>query len=282
MSTIIRRCIFKMFVLRFFGSLLNSKIILKAKFSYFLLIFSFPVPLFACSCGLESLVNKFQQSEFVAKAKIIKITPDPTNSEYHDAVIKITNLYKGEHLNKIKIMSSLNSSCSFLPLENSTWIIFAQRWQGTLSFGFCSGSIDMDQTFDPIQYPNAAKNYCREIKLKEGVISFLSKKGIFNPNPSLLRANNSEIESLKGYKNKNSFAAFQVDVNSDFSIAAIQQLKKLKNAKLNKLILNSMKTKLKVTGRRGRPLTKPERIFVICYFYQQSGTRQSYLSLYNF
>jgi hypothetical protein len=140
----------------------------------------------------------------------------------------------------------------------------------------------MDRTFDPVQYPNAVENYSSEIKLKEGVISFLSKKGIFNPNPSLLRVNNSEIESLKGYKNNNSFAAFQVDVNSDFSITAVQQLKKLKNAKLNKLVLNSMKTKLKITGRRGKPLTKPAKVFLICYFYQQSGSRQSYLSLFNF
>ncbi len=254
---------------------------MKSKFFYFLLVCLFPAASYACSCAYEGVVKNFQESEFVAKAKIIKITPDPKNSEYHDAVIEIISLYKGQHLSKIKIMSSLNSSCGFLPIENSIWIIFAQRWQGMLSFGFCSGSINIDRTFDPIQYPNAAKNYGNMIKLKEGAISFLSKNSIFNPNPSLLRAYNTEIGSFKGYKNKSSFAVFQVDVNSDCSIAAIKQLKKFQNRKLNKLVFNSMKTKLTFTGKQGKSLAKPARMILFCFFYQQNGSDQSFLSFFD-
>jgi len=251
---------------------------IRYKLFYFVLIFLFPVFSYACSCAIEGVVNKFQQSEFVAKAKIVKIMPDTTNSDYHDAVIKIISLYKGEHLAKIKIMSSLNSSCSFLPEENSTWIIFAQRWQEMLSFGFCSGSINLDRTFDSIMYPNANRNYGNTIKLEEGVISFLCKNKIPNPNPSMLHASNTKISLLKGYKNKNSFAVFQVDVNSDFSIAAIKQLKKFQNRKLNKLVQDSMRTDLKFSNRRAQPLTKPTRVILFCYFYKYDDPDQSFLS----
>lgn len=254
---------------------------MKSKLFYFLLVYLFPTASYACMCAYEGVVKNFQESEFIAKAKIIKITPDSTNSEYHDAVIEIISLYKGVNLNKIKIMSSLNSSCGFLPVENSTWIIFAQRWQGILSFGFCSGSINVDRIFDSVQYPNAAKNYGNTIKLKEDAISFLSENSIFNPNPSLLRAYNTEIRSFKGYKNKNSFAVFQVDVNSDFSVAAIKQLKKFQNRKLNKLVFNSMKTKLMFTPRKGKQLAKPARVIIFCFFYQQNGSNQSCLSFFD-
>ena len=254
---------------------------IKFKRLFCVIIFLLPGGLFACSCANEGVINNFQQSEFVAKAKIIKITPDSANSEYHDAVIEIINLYKGEQLSKIKIMSSLNTSCGFLPDENSTWIIFASTWQGVLSFGFCSGSMHVDEYFDPVKYPNAGKNWGNTVKLREGAITFLSSHKIFNPNPSLIRAYNSEIGSFKGYKNKNSFAVFQVDVNSDFSIAAIKQLKKFQNGKLNRLVFNSMKTKLTLAGKRGRPLGKPARLILFCYYYEQNGAHQSFLSFFD-
>lgn len=249
------------------------------RFFYFL--FLFPAYSYACSCVNLGTVYDFQQSEFVAKAKIMKVTPDRTNSEYHDAVIKIISLYKGEHIKTIKIHSSLNSSCSFLPTENSTWIIFAQRWQGILSFGYCSGSIHLDRTFDSIEYPNAAKNYGNTIKLRESVISFLSKNKLSNPNPSLLHAYNSKISSLKGYKNKNSFAVFQVDVNPDLSIATVNQLKKFQNRKLNKLANSSMKTDLKFANTSRKPLTKTTSVIVFCFFYQDDGINESFLSFFD-
>jgi hypothetical protein len=252
---------------------------IRSKIFYFILVFLFPVVSYACSCALEDVVYKFQQSEFVAKAKIVKITPDTSNSDYHDADIEIISLYKGKHLTKIKIHSFLNSSCGFLPKESTTWIIFSQRWQGMLSFGYCSGSIDLDTTFDPVMYPNANSNYRNTIKLKDGVISFLAKHKITDPNPSMLQATNAGIDSLKGYKNKNSFAVFQVDVNSDFSIATIKQLKKFQNKKLNKLVYNSMKTDLRLHSRRAEPLTKPTRIILFCYFYNDSY--ESFLSFFD-
>ena len=229
-------------------------------------------------CGNVGVVRDYQQSEFVAKAKIIKTTPDPENAEYHDAVIQIISLYKGEHLDKIKILSSLNSSCGFLPQENSTWIIFAQRWKGMLSFRFCSGSINLSRTFDEVQYHNAAENYGKTIKLRENVITFLSEHSIFNPNPSMLWAYNMDIESFKGYKNKNSFAVFQVDVNADLSIVAIEQLRKFQNRKLNKLVFTSMKKNLKFTNKGGKPLLKPTRFILFCFFYQGGGAYQSFSS----
>ncbi|NRF37570.1 hypothetical protein [Pedobacter foliorum] len=246
-----------------------------------LFLFLFPAGLYACSCANEGVVNNFQTSEFVAKAKIIKVTPDPENSEYHDAVIEIINLYKGQRLSKVKIMSSLNSSCAFLPDENSTWIIFAQVWQGTLSFGFCSGSMKVDEYFDPVQYPNAAKNWGNTIKLREGAIAFLNEHKIFNPNPSFIRVHSTEIGSFKGYENTNAFAVFQIDVNSDFTIAKVKQLKNFQNKKLNSLVFKSMKTNLTLSGKRGKPLAKSTQLFLFCYYYEQNGSQQSFLSFFD-
>jgi hypothetical protein len=150
-------------------------------------------------------------------------------------------LYKGERLNKIKIMSAVNSSCRFVPVENATWIIFAQRSEGTLSLGFCSGSHIQSKFFHAqcIQH---------------------------------------EIESFKGYKNRNSFAVFQIDVNSNFSIAAIKQLKKFQNGKLNRFVFSSMQNKLTFANNGEKPLAKPSRIVLVCFFYQQRRSEQNFVT----
>lgn len=136
----------------------------------------------------------------------------------------------------------------------------------------------VDEYFDPVEYPKGAKNWGNTIKLREGAIAFLSDHKIFNPNPSLIRAHSSEIGSFKGYKNGKGFAVFQVDVNPDFSIAKIRQLKKFQNRKLNKLVFNSMKTNLKLSGKRGKPLAEPTQLILFCYYYEQNGSQQSFLS----
>lgn len=249
-------------------------VIMKVKVIYFLSLFLFPIASFACKCLNRGVVNDFQTSEFVATARILEISPDLADADYHNAVIQIINLYKGERLTKIKIASRLNTSCSFLPGKNSSWIIFAQREQGKLSFGLCSGSINIDRTVDNTKYPSADNNHKDMIAIKEGAIAFLNKNRIFNPNPSALSAYNAEIESFKGYRNKNSFAVFEVDVNSDHSIAGIKQLKKFQNMKLNRLVFRSMRTNLKLYGK-----TKQSgKLILFCFFYQEKGRRQSFLS----
>lgn len=143
----------------------------------------------------------FQQSQFVAKAKILKVTPDSANNDYHDADIELITLYKGERRAKIKILSVRNSSCFFLPSVNSTWIIFVSVSGGTLSFGSCSGSLELDRVFDTAQYPNAGENYSKKIALKQQVLEYLSSHGILNPNPPGLYFFSDNLRSVKGYKN---------------------------------------------------------------------------------
>jgi hypothetical protein len=249
---------------------------------HFLLLLFLPATTYACECTPSSAVTRFQLSEFVAKAEIVQITPDPLNSDYHDATIKIITLYKGEHLSKIKIRSVLNSSCSFLPSKNSTWIIFATKGDGMLSFGNCSGSMDIGMTFDPIKYPNLAKKYIKDIKLQESVISFLSDNKIFNPNPSLLWANYKDFGYLERYRNNNSFSVFQIDANTDLTIAAVKQLKKFRNNKLNRLVYDNLRKTLKFSGSHYlEPPLRSSRIILFFFFTQEDYSDHSTIKMMN-
>lgn len=222
----------------------------------------------ACSCSPRSRIDKFHESQFVAKAKILNVQPDQNNKDYHDADIQIITLYKGELIKKVKIYSALNSSCSFLPAVNSTWIIYASKWQGMLSFNYCSGSLNLDRAFDPVEYPNANWNYKQEIELEQEVLAYLGAKKITSLNPSGLSMHMDDLNILRGYKNKNRLAVFQVDVASDLSISRIKPLRKFQNGVLNKVVVDRLKSKLKFDLPPGKTESTATHVLLFCYYYR--------------
>jgi hypothetical protein len=232
---------------------------------------------YACSCITGPLTYYFQRSQFVAKAKILKVTPDPSNAEYHDAEIDLITLYKGEHLTKIKIRSVIRTSCYFLPKENTTWLIFASMMDDRLSFDLCSGSLQTDITFKPPYDTRGPENYRKSIELKQEVLEYLRDHHI-DPKPPDLAVSNSTLESIRGYKNKTNFAVFQIDINPDFSIAGIKVLKKFQNGALNRAVIKKMKADMTFSMGE-RKLTKPVQFTIFCHFYEGTPAYKSSVSI---
>jgi hypothetical protein len=249
------------------------------KFSSLLLlaILMISAEAYACVCARAPLTDYFQRAQFVAKAKILKVTQDPSNAEYHDAEIELITVYKGERLTKIKILSQIKTSCYFLPPENTTWLIFASIQDGMLSFGQCSGSLQTDRTFIPPYDTRGPKNYRKSIELKEEILEYLRDHNI-NPNPHDLTVSNSALQSIRGYKNKTNFAVFQIEVNADLSIAGIKVIKKFQNGALNRAILKKMKANT-TFGLWERKLTKPVQITIVCSFYEGTPATKSMVSI---
>ena len=171
------------------------------------------VETFGCYCGFTPFLETYQRSDFIATAKISKVIQDNKNENYHDIEIEGINVYKGTPLNRLKIESSLNSSCAFLPSENTTWLIFASKDQnGFLSFGSCSGSIQIDRQFDLVEYPNLDIKYKKSVDLKLEALNFLKRSNISTVNKFNLITNDYSIcsDDLKGFKEKNRFAVFDI------------------------------------------------------------------------
>lgn len=234
----------------------------------------------ACSCSHSLLTTKFERAKFVAKIKLLDIRPDLNDEEYHDADIQILELYKGSRLSKIKILSSLNSSCAFMPKVNSTWIVFAQEWQGKLSFHYCSGSIDLTRRFSDPEYPEADRNFKKEVKMKVQVLTFLSKQRIKKLNTEGLNVSPQGLELIKGYKNNNRFAVFQVDVNSNLSITKVSSLKKFQNRNLQKAVLSSVEHALvDAEGADRLNQDTPRPLILVLYFYNDEKSAKSFVSM---
>ena len=144
---------------------------MKTIFTIFFLLLTYQS--FACSCVTMGVVERYGRADFVAKAKILDVKPDPKREDFHILKIQIQDLFKGNQVDTLYLNSYLKSSCAFLTPVNTTWLIFANKSDnGELGFGLCSGPQQIDRVFDPSKYPNAEKNYRNSLDLKFEVLEY--------------------------------------------------------------------------------------------------------------
>ena len=236
---------------------------------------------FACQCSITKLIDRFHKSEFIAKVKVIKVSEYNAENYYQNAEIEIIDLYKGSKINNIKISNNLQSSCGLYVPENSVWLIFAQiDSNGNLSFGYCSGSIQIDKTMISEKYPNAEKNRKKSIERKLSVLKFLSVKNTQNENKYNLRLYYSKecANDFKGYEvNKSKFAIYEITIEKDLRISNIKPLQEFDNKELSKEIIKCMNENLKVDNRKISEIPNSSKITIIYYYYEAEKQDKSFI-----
>jgi hypothetical protein len=239
---------------------------------------------FSCRCGITPFPEKYQSSEFIATVKILHVIPDAKNEDYHDIDFELINLYKGASVSKLKILSMLNSSCSFLPAENTTWLVFASiNDSGFLSFGFCSGSQQLDRKFNLVKYPNLDVRYKRSIDLKLEVLAYLKEHKIAVDNKFKLLLNDHNIcsEDLKGLNEKRRFSVYEIEVDQGLSIDNVRVLRKFKNDDLSKRITLCLRKNVKVNFSEVDVIPEKTKIITIYFYYPADKGNPSFVSTWD-
>jgi len=85
--------------------------------------------------------------------------------------------------------------------------------------------------------------------------------------------------TIKGYKNKDEIAVFEVDLTTDLSISAIRIVKAFENDALMKAVFDSMKKDLILVKPRYKTTSNSTQMLVFCYYYEKD-TGESYMSLF--
>jgi len=193
--------------------------------------------IFACICNKPNITQRIAQSDFVATAKIIKVTPNDINTIYDNVNIEIIEIYKGETTTNIKTISI--GSCPFKVSENTTWLIFASKDNnGNLSFGYCSGAKQIDRKFNSTKYPNAKEQYDESLKSKLKLLNFLKDEKVVPKNEfnvSAMIQPNEHFNSRRFvYSNESTKTAvrpilFELTINKDLSIKKVRILQNLKD-----------------------------------------------------
>jgi len=244
----------------------------------------FSIKIFACDCVERTLLQKVQNCDFIAIGKILKISPDKENPDYHNIQIELKNVYKGQQITSLKILSILNSSCSFFTPENSTWLIFASYDKNKiLSFGKCSGSLEIDRKFASKKYPYAESNYKKMFSLKMEVLEFLKMKNIQSTNPYNLEISYCQNcwNVFKGFNIKNKFAIYEATINRDLSINKIIPLKEFNNQELKTKMFDCIKNNLVIYRNNNAILPIQSKLILIYYFYPADKKYPSFISIYD-
>lgn len=191
------------------------------KYLFFLFIL-YSGNLMACSCVTPSFMSLYYQSDFIAKAKILKVTPAGNNSEFNEITIQIIELYKGEMITSIKAVSYLKDGYGIVLTENSTWLLFANiNAQGTLRFDYCSGSEQIDKEFDLVHYPKLKQRFEKWLDRTIDLLHFLKKEKLAQTNEFSLGIKYAlpDKENLEGYVvSKQTFAIYELTVLKDMNV----------------------------------------------------------------
>lgn len=246
-----------------------------------ILFYFFSNSAFSCVCDGANLIENFQRSEFVAKVKILKITNIENDFDYQNAEIEVLELYKGEKIKTIKINYAINSSCALYVPENSIWLVFASTYNEKLSFGYCSGSQQIDKKFNLDKYPNAQKNNNESIQRRLSILEILKENKIKFPNENNLTTFNSKkCESdFKGFEVKNNkIALYEIKVNRELKIKKVKALKEFDNVDLSKEILKCLYENTLINNKYIKKIPKKAKFYIAYYYYEKGKEYKSFIS----
>lgn len=220
----------------------------------------------ACSCVSHPLLHKITLSDFIATAKITKVTPDKDNVDRHDIEIEIIDLYKGDATTHLKVYSNLNTSCAFLTAKHSTWLIFASKNEDAiLSFGYCSGSKQIDRTFAP-SFKRAKKRHQQAVKLELEALKYIQDSGVKISNEFNLTTAFRET-CFNDNETTNTFALYELTIERDLSISNVTTVKALDNTVLNSKLLQCAQDHIKIYApKRAKGIAKQTKIIVGMYY----------------
>ncbi|SFN63234.1 hypothetical protein SAMN05421738_11745 [Algoriella xinjiangensis] len=217
--------------------------------------------------------ERISTSDFIAKAKIKKIWLDDKNKSLHNIEIEIIDLYKGVSTKRMKIYSEQMTSCAFFTPQNTTWLIFASKDKdGILKFGFCSGSIKIENNIASIQRKIELLKYMKTEKID------------MNTKNNVSYVINSEfLKKFNGLKElQNNFALYEVTINKDLSVNFVRAIKEFSSESINIELLEILKLKSKVYAKnREMTILQQEKIIIPIFYYPKEKNESSFISPYD-
>ena len=190
----------------------------------------------------RSLIANTAKSDFIATAKVLKVSEDTVNMRYLNIEIEILELFKGPKIQTLKLYNNSPSSCGLFTPEYTSWLIFASKnKQGVLSFGYCSGSEQLDKKFNPKIYTpeeqvKAKAHHDEALDFKLEVLRYLRINNInpvnkYNLNTFFI---SDCLKELKEFVvNNEPFAFYELTVEKDLKVSQIRSIKAFDNEELN-------------------------------------------------
>lgn len=244
-----------------------------------IIIFLFSIGIFACTCDPPKITEKFVQSDFVARAKIVKNYKNIGSEERYKADIEIIELYKGKTLNSIYVAGRsdglMGSSCAIFIPENTELIIYARKNKdGKYSVGMCSGLLYLNNR--NIKKQRRELNILEMFKNKKIT---LTDKIDYREKATLSK----KLEQFKGIQLEKEYGIYQITFTSDLQIKDVEQISGFGNA-IDKKLMEILQTTEWKSFDKGVKDKVPEnsKLLIGIYYYQAEKESPSFLSPFYF
>ncbi|WP_157974378.1 hypothetical protein [Lewinella sp. IMCC34183] len=235
-----------------------------------------------CSCVTDLIVDRVESSGFIAAVTILDTRPVDTLDGYHRVKIRIEELYKGTPRTEILLHSQLNSSCAFLPRTGSQWLLFAQTFQGKLSFSYCSGNEEITRT-KWAGATRANRNHYAGVSRVIGFLRYLRANDIEPTNTYGLGIGyTDDADQLRGYANpEQDFALFRIRVDEDLNIRKVTGLKRFANRKLDRAIRRGIRASGKAYRWKWDSIPTATEVYLAVFYYGKEGDAPSFVSCFD-
>ncbi|MBL0882197.1 MAG: hypothetical protein IBJ16_02405 [Chitinophagaceae bacterium] len=239
---------------------------------------------YACSCITLPFDQHYQQSDFIAVAKITYIDSSLHEQDQRDIEIEIITLYKGIAVTKLKIDNYLKSMCGVYTPLNSTWLIFANKnKEGTLSFDYCSRSVQLDPIGNPYFDAQSKSRFDASISrmlkvldfLKNYQYTFVSETNIMVSEKSRRDSSLNELEE-PAYN----FAAYELSFEPGQTVHQIQTLKSFQNKLLTETIKEHLQTAKVHSYPKNTQADSAHKLLILFFFYAKEDDYPSFVSRY--
>ena len=240
-----------------------------------IIIFFYSAGVLACTCDDPMITEKFIQSDFVAKAKIVRNYKNESSKELYKADIVISELFKGEKQTFIYVAGrsdgNMGSSCAIFIPENTELIIYAQKNEdGKYSVRMCSGLLYLKN--------QNLKRQKRELDIlkmfKSKNINFADKIS-YREKAKL----HKELEQFQGIELEKSYGIYEITFASDLTIKYVVEISGFENPVDQQLIDIIEKTEW-TSFDKGIKDKVPEdsKLLIGIYYYPKEKDDPSFLS----
>lgn len=242
-----------------------------------ILILFISVGAFACDCDEPGIMEKYQQSDFIADITILKIYPNTETESGYRADMRINELYKGEKLSSIYIYGrsdgGLGTSCDIFIPAGARLIVYAQKnEESNYGTGMCSGNLHLNNS-----------NKQRQKRERE-ILETLKQKQINNTSSIPYRETGNLYNELKKYNGvelEKFFAIYEVTFAPDLTIKDVKEISGFNNPIDNQLlqIIKNSEWSSYYDGKKNE-VPDNSKLLLGIFYYPAEGNDNSFLSHY--